>query len=84
MSPAPERPSCFLITVICLYSTLLPQAGRQLELRWRASQESHPSEELSEPQYGSIIMGWRDHGETACQSCLGLSGYRSTPYLAVL
>lgn len=42
---------------VCLYSTLLPQAGRQLELRWRASRESHPSEELSEPQYGSIIMG---------------------------
>ena len=32
----------------CLYSTLLPQAGRQLELRWRTSWDSHPSEDLSE------------------------------------
>ena len=56
MAPDSERPSCFLITVICLYSTLLPQAGRQLELRWRASRDSHPSEELSKPQYGSIIV----------------------------
>ena len=31
-----------------LYSTLLPQAGRQLELCWRTSWDSHPSEDLSE------------------------------------
>lgn len=32
----------------------------------------------------STIIGWRDHGGAACQSCLGLSGYRSAPYMAVL
>lgn len=46
-----------LIIFSYLYSTLLPQAGRQLELCWRTSWEFHPSEELSEPQCGSINMG---------------------------
>ena len=32
----------------------------------------------------STIMNWRDHGGTACRNCLGLSGYRSAPYSAVL
>ena len=37
-----------MINGLYLYSTLLPQVGRQLELCWRTSWESHPSEELSE------------------------------------
>lgn len=43
--------------LLCLYSTLLPQAGQQLELCWRTSWESHPSEELSELQCRSINIG---------------------------
>ena len=39
---------CFLMLLSRLYSTLLPQAGRQLELCWRTSWDSHPSEDLSE------------------------------------
>ena len=46
MIPSPERPE--LYGFVCLYSTLLPQAGRQLELCWRTSRDSHPSEDLSE------------------------------------
>ena len=46
-----------------LYSTLLPQAGRQLELCWRTSWDSHPSEDLSEPRkqkYHCRLTGsWR-------------------------
>lgn len=42
---------------ICLYLTLLPQAGRRLELCWHTSREFHPSEELSELQYRSIMVG---------------------------
>ena len=46
-----------------LYSTLLPQAGRQLELCWRTSWDSHPSEDLSElrkQKYHCRLMGsWR-------------------------
>ena len=49
---------------ICLYSTLLPQAGRQLELCWRTSWDSHPSEDLSElrkQKYHYRPMGsWRN------------------------
>ena len=47
-----------------LYSTLLPQAGRQLELCWRTSWDSHPSEDLSElpkQKYHCRLTGsWRD------------------------
>ena len=45
-----ERPLCCL--VYCLYSTLLPQARAALELRWRTSRESHPSEVLSKLRTG--------------------------------
>ena len=49
---------------ICLYSTLLPQAGRQLELCWRTSWDSHPSEDLSElrkQKYHYRLTGlWRN------------------------
>ena len=39
-----------------------PRQGGNIELRWRTSRESHPSEERSELQYRRIIVGWRDHG----------------------
>ena len=45
-----ERPLCCLL--YCLYSTLLPQARAALELRWRTSRESHPSEVLSKLRTG--------------------------------
>ena len=45
MPPSPERPE--LYGFVRLYSTLLPQAGRQLELCGRTSRDSHPSEDLS-------------------------------------
>ena len=59
------RPSVLLCCVTdCLYSTLLPQAGRQLELCWRTSWASHPSEDLSElptQKYHYGLTGsWRD------------------------
>ena len=82
MLPSPERPE--LYSFVCLYSTLLPQVGRQLELCWRTSRDFHPSEDLSKLRTGVSL--WADGivAGTACQSCLGLSGYRSAPYLAVL
>ena len=51
MLPSPEWPE--LYGFFCLYSTLLPQAGRQLELCWRTSRDSHPSGERPE----LLIMG---------------------------
>ena len=69
---------------VCLYSTLLPQAGRQLELCWRTSREFHPSEDLSKLRTGVSLWADGIMAGTACQGCLGLSGYRSAPYLAVL
>ena len=66
------------------YSTLLPQAGRQLELCGRTSRESHPSGERPELRTGVSLWADGIMAGTACQSCLGLSGYRSAPYLAVL
>ena len=55
-APKGQESSCRLqvwsgplfLDTACLYSTLLPQAGRQLELCGRTSRESHPSEDLSE------------------------------------
>ena len=82
MLPLPERPE--LYGFVCLYSTLLPQAGRQLELCWRTSRDSHPSEDLSKLRTGVSLWADGIMAGTACQSCLGLSGYRSAPYLAVL
>ena len=43
MLPSPEQPE--LYGFVCLYSTLLPQAGRQLEQCGRTSRDSHPSED---------------------------------------
>ena len=63
---------------------ILPQAGRQLELCWRTSREFHPSEDLSKLRTGVSLWADGIMAGTACQSCLGLSGYRSAPYLAVL
>jgi len=37
-----------IMKLLYLYSTLLPQAGQQLELCWRTSWDFHPSEALSE------------------------------------
>lgn len=82
MLPLPEQPE--LYGFVCLYSTLLPQAGRQLELCWRTSRDSHPSEDLSKLRTGVSLWADGIMAGTACQSCLGLSGYRSAPYLAVL
>ena len=82
MLPSPERPE--LYGFVCLYSTLLPQAGRQLELCGRTSRDSHPSEDLSKLRTGVSLWADGIMAGTACQSCLGLSGYRSAPYLAVL
>ena len=56
MIPSPERPE--LYGFVCLYSTLLPQAGRQLELCWRTSRDSHPSEDLSKLRTGVSL--WAD------------------------
>ena len=50
--------AAFLLLRCCLYSTLLPQAGRQLELCWRTSRDSHPSEELSKLRTGVSL--WAD------------------------
>ena len=75
---------CFLMLLSRLYSTLLPQAGRQLELCWRTSREFHPSEDLSKLRTGVSLWADGIMAGTACQGCLGLSGYRSAPYLAVL
>ena len=50
MLPSPERPE--LYGFVCLYSTLLPQAGRQLEQCGRTSRDSHPSEDLSKLRTG--------------------------------
>ena len=63
---------------------LLPQAGRQLELCWRTSRDSHPSGERPELRTGVSLWADGIMAGTACQGCLGLSGYRSAPYLAVL
>ena len=82
MLPSPERPE--LYGFVCLYSTLLPQAGRQLELCGRTSRDSHPSEELSKLRTGVSLWADGIMAGTACQGCHGLSGYRSAPYLAVL
>ena len=82
MLPSPERPE--LYGFVCLYSTLLPQAGRQLELCWRTSRDSHPSEDLSKLRTGVSLWADGIMAGTACQGCPGLSGYRSAPYLAVL
>ena len=82
MPPSPERPE--LYGFVRLYSTLLPQAGRQLELCGRTSRDSHPSEDLSKLRTGVSLWADGIMAGTACQSCLGLSGYRSAPYLAVL
>ena len=56
MIPSPEWPE--LYGFVCLYSTLLPQAGRQLELCWRTSREFHPSEDLSKLRTGVSL--WAD------------------------
>ena len=82
MIPSPEWPE--LYGFVCLYLTLLPQAGRQLELCWRTSREFHPSEDLSKLRTGVSLWADGIMAGTACQGCLGLSGYRSAPYLAVL
>ena len=42
----------------CLYSTLLPQAGRQHKLCWRTSRESHPSGER--PKLRTGVPLWAD------------------------
>ena len=77
MLPLPERPE--LYGFVCLYSTLLPQAGRQLELCWRTSRDSHPSEDLSKLRTGVSLWADGIMAGTAYQGCLGLSGYRSAP-----
>ena len=82
MIPSPEWPE--LYGFVCLYLTLLPQAGRQLELCGRTSRDSHPSEDLSKLRTGVSLWADGIMAGAACQGCLGLSGYRSAPYLAVL
>ena len=74
MIPSPEWPE--LYGFVCLYSTLLPQAGRQLELCWRTSREFHPSEDLSKLRTGVSLWADGIMAGAACQGCLGLSGYR--------
>lgn len=56
MIPSPEWPE--LYGFVCLYLTLLPQAGRQLELCWRTSREFHPSEDLSKLRTGVWLSGY--------------------------
>ena len=60
-----------------LYSTLLPQAGRQLELCWRTSWDSHPSEDLSEPRkqkYHCRLTGsWRGQLAKAALALVGIA-----------
>ena len=77
-----ERPSCSCVAACIRH--YFPRQGRRLEPRWRASREFHPSEVLSKLRTGVSL--WADviMAGTACQGCLGLSGYRSAPYLAVL
>ena len=77
MIPSPEWPE--LYGFVCLYSTLLPQAGRQLELCWRTSREFHPSEDLSKLRTGVSLWADGIMAGAVCQGCLGLSGYRSAP-----
>ena len=77
-----ERPSCSCVAACIRH--YFPRQGRRLEPRWRASREFHPSEVLSELRTGVSLWADGIMAGTACQSCLGLSGYRSAPYLAVL
>lgn len=61
-----------------------PRQGGNLNCAGRTSRDSHPSEDLSKLRTGVSLWADGIMAGTACQSCLGLSGYRSAPYLAVL
>ena len=75
----------------CLYSTLLPQAGRSTKLRWapHSGNLTPPRISPSCPHYvplwlgRSTIVRGQDHCEAACQSCFWMDGYRSSPCWAV-
>ena len=67
-----------------LFDTTSRTVRRQLELCGRTSRDSHPSEELSKLRTGVSLWADGIMAGAACQGCLGLSGYRSAPYLAVL
>ena len=72
-----ERPSCSCVAACIRH--YFPRQGRRLEPRWRASREFHPSEVLSKLRTGVSLWADGIMAGTACQSCLGLSGYRSAP-----
>ena len=72
-----ERPSCSCVAACIRH--YFPRQGRRLEPRWRASREFHPSEVLSKLRTGVSLWADGIMAGTACQGCLGLSGYRSAP-----
>ena len=80
----PPHRSGLCFVVFCLYSTQLPQAWAAAGTALACVTGISPLRGSLGAAYRSIMISRRGHGGAACHSCLGLSGYRSAPYLAVL